>query len=300
MRRDACFVSPGAYETPTKAGLACTLTGPWIGGALGGVEFWIVYRKAKGMVSLRELVDYTDSFLEVSQFEDYCPNGLQVEGRAEVHRLVSGVTACLALLEAAVDAGADAVLVHHGYFWKGEDSRLVGMKRRRLKYLLEHDLSLLAYHLPLDAHAQVGNNVQLAKRLNLLIDGRFPNGDGAGIALYGRLREPTPGERLRAQLESVLGRAPLYVPGPSRPIETIGWCTGAAQGFVDDAAAMGLDAYLSGEISEQTVHSARESNVHYFSAGHHATERYGAAALGEHLAEHFAIAHENIDVENPA
>ena len=258
------------------------------------------YYRVNAMVSLRELVDYTDGFLETGRFNDYCPNGLQVEGRAQLRRLVSGVTGCLALLEAAVDRGADAVLVHHGYFWRGEDNRVVGMKRRRLKCLLDNDVSLLAYHLPLDAHPVVGNNVQLAHRLDLQIDGRFECGDGAGLALYGRLSQPVTADSFAGIVGSVLGRAPVHIAGTSRDVESIGWCTGAAQSFIDEAANMGLDAFLSGEISEQTVHSAREGGLHYFSAGHHATERYGADALGAHLAERFSLAHEFVDIANPA
>lgn len=252
------------------------------------------------MVSLDALVNYLDDYLEVKRFEDYCPNGLQVEGRAAVGKVVSGVTACLALLDAALAAKADLVLVHHGYFWRGEDPRIVGIKRKRLQRLLENDVSLLAYHLPLDAHPRCGNNATLAERLGLESEGAFDHGPGAGLALYGRLRVPVDGAGLAERIGAALGRPPLHIAGNAAPIERIGWCTGAAQGFIDQAATLGLDAYLSGEVSEPTVHVARENGLHYFGAGHHATERYGVQALGEHIATRFDLAHEFIDIDNPA
>lgn len=252
------------------------------------------------MVALRELVDHLDRLLEVGRFQDYCPNGLQVEGRVEVGRIVGGVTACRALVEAAAQRGADAVLVHHGYFWKGEDPRVVGMKAARLRLLLEHGMSLLAYHLPLDFHPELGNNVQLAKRLDLSVAGPLALDGKPHQGLYGTVGEPLSADAFSARLAMALRRAPLHIPGEvSRPVRRVGWCTGAAQGFIDAAAARGLDAYVSGEISEHTVHAARELGIHYFAAGHHATERYGVQALGEHLAARFGIAFEFVDIENP-
>ncbi len=252
------------------------------------------------MVELSRLVEYLDEFLDARSFSDYAPNGLQVEGRPEVGRVVSGVTASRELIERAVTLGADALLVHHGYFWKGEDSPLVGIKRLRLKRLLENDISLLAYHLPLDAHPEVGNNVLLARALDLEIDGPMGSGSGAAVALRGRLGEPLPAPRFSARITERLGREPLVVPGGPATVETIGWCTGAAQDGIEVAASLGLDAYLSGEISERTVHVAREAGIHYFAAGHHATERLGVAALGAHLAERFGLWHEFVDIDNPA
>lgn len=248
------------------------------------------------MTSIHELARHADELLEIGRFSDYCPNGLQVEGGRPVRRLASGVTASRAFIEAAVARGADALLVHHGYFWKGEDARVTGMKRERLRLLLSHDVSLLAYHLPLDAHPELGNNAQLARRLDLRVEGPLRE-DGIGLA--GSLPETLGGEALAERLESALGRAPLWVAGGPARIRRVGWCTGAAQGYIEQAAALGLDAYISGEISEQTVHVAREAGIHYFAAGHHATERDGAHALGERLANVFGLQHEFIDIENP-
>ena len=251
------------------------------------------------MVTLKALVEYTDSLLAVENFSDYCPNGLQVEGRPEVHCLVSGVTASLELVEAAIAAEADAILVHHGYFWKGEDECVTGMKRQRLQRLLGTGTSLLAYHLPLDAHPQLGNNAQLAERLGFQARGSFGNDAGLSLAQYGTLPHPLEAAALGALIDERLGRTPLHVPGRSASIETVGWCTGAAQSYIDAAVEAGLDAFISGEISEPTVHIARECGIHYYAAGHHATERFGVQALGAHLAGHFGIQHRFIDVDNP-
>lgn len=251
-------------------------------------------------VQRNELVEYTDKLLDITSFTDYCPNGLQVEGAAEIDTMVSGVTASLALIEAAVARGAQLLLVHHGWFWKGGDGRVVGMHRRRMARLLEQDINLLAYHLPLDAHHQYGNNVQLADRLGLSVDGEFAGSGVTAIGRHGRLGAPLPAVDLARRIETALGRAPLHIQGNDRPIETVAWCSGGAQGYIEQAADLGVDAYISGEISEQTVHIARERGIHYFAAGHHATERYGAQALGEHLAQTFGLAHEFIDIDNPA
>jgi dinuclear metal center YbgI/SA1388 family protein len=251
------------------------------------------------MVTLKALVDYTDSLLSVEQFSDYCPNGLQVEGKPEVQRLVSGVTASLELIEAAIDAAADALLVHHGYFWKGEDACITGMKRQRLQRLLGTGTSLLAYHLPLDAHPELGNNSQLARVLGIERAGCFGNDGGMQLAQYGELSPPMNGQALVRHIHARLGRVPMHIPGRQGLIKTVGWCTGAAQSYIEAAVGQGLDAFISGEISEQTVHVVRECGIHYFAAGHHATERYGAPALGEHLAGHFNITHRFIDIANP-
>ncbi len=252
------------------------------------------------MVRLNELVTWSNNLLQVDEYQDYCPNGLQVEGRDEVRRLVSGVTASLALIEAAVAAGADALLVHHGWFWNGEDARVVGMKQRRLKRLLENGISLLAYHLPLDGHGELGNNVLLGQVLGVAPEGRFGKGPGGGIAMYGALPAAVSGADMAALIGQRLGRTPLHVSGGERPLRRIGWCSGAAQGMIGEAAALGLDGFISGEVSEATVHAARELGIDYFAAGHHATERYGVQALGEHLSRKFAIDHQFIEIENPA
>ncbi len=252
------------------------------------------------MVRLNELVSWSNNLLQVDEYQDYCPNGLQVEGRAEVRRLISGVTASLALIEAAAAAGADALLVHHGWFWNGEDARVVGMKQRRLKRLLESGISLLAYHLPLDGHAELGNNTRLGRVLGFTTEGRFGKGPGGGMAVFATLPQPMSGTELAAHIGQRLGRVPLHVSGGDRPLRRVGWCSGAAQGWIDQAAALGLDGFISGEVSESTVHAARELGIDYFAAGHHATERYGVQALGDHLAGKFAIDHQFVEIENPA
>lgn len=249
------------------------------------------------MTMIHEIARYADRLLETARFNDYCPNGLQVEGGRPVRLLVTGVTASRAFIEVAVARGADALLVHHGYFWKGEDSRVTGMKRDRLRLLLLNDVSLLAYHLPLDAHPELGNNAQLARRLGFRVEGPLRED---GLGLVGSLPEALDARALAERLESSLGRSPLRVEGGPALIQRLGWCTGAAQGFIEQAVALGLDAYISGEISEQTAHVAREAGIHYFAAGHHATERDGARAVGAHLADVFGLRHEFIDVDNPA
>ena len=251
-------------------------------------------------VQLQELTAAADELLSPHRFRDYCPNGLQVEGRAQVRKLVSGVTASLALIEAAVAEGADALLVHHGYFWKDEKPAITGAKRRRIAALLEAELSLLAYHLPLDAHPKYGNNAQLARVLDLERTGSLEPENPAGIGCIGRLPRPMPAGDFAALVEERLQRRPLHIGAPAQTIETIAWCTGAAQSFIGLAIDAGVDAYLSGEVSEQTVHAARESGLHFLAAGHHATERYGAQAVGEHLAASLGISHTFIDIDNPA
>ena len=245
-----------------------------------------------------ELAKYLAQTLDINRFRDYCPNGLQVEGREHIRLLVSGVTASLALLEAAVAAGADAVLVHHGYFWRGEDSRVIGPKQRRLKTLLANDVNLFAYHLPLDAHPQFGNNAQLALRLGLAAESRFGDDDIGWLGRPQELAMRTVGQ-LADRVAVALGREPLLVGDRNAELGMVGWCTGAAQGYLGDAAAAGAATYLSGEISEPTVHLARETGVAYLACGHHATERFGVQALGQHLAGMFGIEHRFIDVPNP-
>lgn len=251
------------------------------------------------MVALTALLEYADELLSPEQFQDYCPNGLQVEGRARVDTLVSGVTASQALVEAAAARGADALLVHHGYFWKGEEDRITGMKRRRIKALLEHDISLIAYHLPLDAHPELGNNAQLGKVLGLEVEGRVGEAGGPELLWVGRPDGPLTASALAERLQERLGRIPQHIPGEIDALERIAWCTGAAQSYIGLAVEQGVDAFISGEISEPTVHVARECGIHYFAAGHHATERYGARALGEHLARQFDLAHHFVDIDNP-
>jgi len=251
------------------------------------------------VVALVDLVAYLRELLACDQISDYCPNGLQVEGRAQVAAIVGGVTACQPLLNAAVAAAADAVLVHHGYFWKGEVATVTGMKRRRLATLLGHEISLLAYHLPLDVHSLYGNNVQLARVLNLDIERSLGSGSGPNLVMLGTPAGPLTAGQLSERLTRSLGRAPLHIGETEAPVRRIAWCTGAAQSFLDLALEAGADAYITGEVSEPTVHAARETGIQFFAAGHHATERYGVQALGTHLSERFGIKFEFVDVPNP-
>ncbi|HID81831.1 MAG TPA: Nif3-like dinuclear metal center hexameric protein [Thiotrichales bacterium] len=248
------------------------------------------------MAELNAIVEYANELLKINQFKDYCPNGLQVEGRAQVKKIISGVTACQALIDAATQEQADVLLVHHGYFWRSEDASITGIKLRRIKALLDNSLSLLAYHLPLDAHVELGNNVSLAARLGFQTEGVLTS---ELIGNYGSLAQPLDADGLASRISTALGREPLVIPAGPEKIQRIGWCTGAAQNYIDQAIRLELDAYISGEISEQTVHQAREAGIHYFAAGHHATERYGVQSLGEHLAQHFDVSHQFIDIDNP-
>ncbi|MGP3791159.1 Nif3-like dinuclear metal center hexameric protein [Pseudomonas sp. B392_1p] len=249
-------------------------------------------------IELSALVKRADHYLNAAKIADYCPNGLQVEGRGHVRKIISGVTASQELIDAAVAAEADLILVHHGYFWKGENPCVVGMKQRRLKTLLQHDISLLAYHLPLDVHPLVGNNVQLAERLGIAVEGPLEPENSRNVALVGSLPEALSAAEFAARVASVLGREPLLVDS-QKPIRRVGWCTGGGQGYIDQAIAAGVDLYLTGEASEQTFHSARENGVSFIAAGHHATERYGVQALGDYLAREFNIEHVFTDCPNP-
>ena len=249
------------------------------------------------MATLKHFTSTINELLDIDSFKDYAPNGLQVEGKEKLKKIVTGVSATQALIEAAIESDADAIVVHHGWFWDKEDPRIIGMKYRRLKLLMQHDISLLGYHLPLDAHPEFGNNAQLAKRLDIQIEGVM---DEQGVGNFGRLAEYTSLEALGEKIEASLQRKPLLVSGGDHAIRRIAWCSGGAQGWIDKAAEAGVDAFISGEISEHTVHIARESGVHYIAAGHHATERYGIKALGEHIAAKFGLLCEFIDIDNPA
>ncbi|MBL0085313.1 MAG: Nif3-like dinuclear metal center hexameric protein [Ideonella sp.] len=249
------------------------------------------------MAHRAEIETHLAELLAVDRFKDYGPNGLQVEGRAQVQRVVSGVTASLALIDAAIEAEADALLVHHGLFWRGQDGRITGWMRQRVARLLAHDISLFAYHLPLDAHASLGNNAQLGLRLGLSSDARFGEQD---LGFIGPASAPMLVQELAMRVDQTLGRAPLVLPGDGRRVHRVAWCTGGAQGHFEAAIAAGADAFLTGEISEPQVHLSRETGVAFLACGHHATERYGAPALGEHLAAQFGIQHQFIDIHNPA
>lgn len=243
-----------------------------------------------------ELRTYLDELLEAASFRDYCPNGLQVEGKAEIKRIICGVTASQALIDAAIARQADALLVHHGWFWKGEDGRVTGYRKQRLASLLTHDMSLFAYHLPLDAHPTLGNNAQLAQRFGWTIEGNFSD---QNIGFFGVPPAPTFAGDLAALVAHSLGRAPLLIGNATRTVKRIAWCTGGAQSYFEEALATGADIFVSGEISEQTVHLARETGMAYLAAGHHATERYGVMALAEQLNQIGDVACEFIDLDNP-
>jgi len=249
------------------------------------------------MAKCNEIESYLNTLLGVDRFNDYGPNGLQVEGRAELRRIVSGVTASLALIDSAIADGADAIVVHHGLFWRGQDGRLVGWLGERVRRLMAHGVNLFAYHLPQDAHPELGNNAQFGRRLGLVADAHFgeqalgfaaPAGDAASLAA------------LAARVEGALDRAPLVLPGDGRALARIGWCTGGAQGYFEAAIGAGVDAFLTGEVSESQAHLARETGVAFLACGHHATECFGAPALAAHVAERFGLEHRFIEVANPA
>ncbi len=248
-------------------------------------------------MKLNALNQYLTEYLQPANFSDYCPNGLQVEGRPEVRKIVTGVTASLELLQRAQAAGADAILVHHGYFWRGESEPITGIKMRRLKFLLANEISLFAYHLPLDAHADIGNNVMLGNALDLEITGWLDS--GKNMIAWSELKQTKLLQTIADECSAKLSREVQLIGNGSKPVRTIAWCTGAAQGYIEQAITANIDVFISGEISEQTVHQVRESDTAYIAAGHHATERYGVQALGEHLAKQFDFQHEFIDIHNP-
>ena len=250
------------------------------------------------MTSIHTIETALNERLTPARFTDYCPNGLQVEGDRPVKHIVGGVTASLELLERAVEHNADALLVHHGYFWKNEPVPITGMKYRRIQTIMANDMHLLAYHLPLDGHLSLGNNAQLAKTLGWTVEGFV----GESLVMRGSLPKPMSPSALAAQIQQGLGRAPTVVESAegTDSIETLAWCTGGAQSYLPIAIEAGVDAFVSGEISESTTHIARESGIHYFAAGHHATERYGVQAVGQWLAEQFSLQFTYIDCDNPA
>jgi dinuclear metal center YbgI/SA1388 family protein len=251
------------------------------------------------MTDRSELVQTLDALLEPARFKDYGPNGLQVEGRREVRHLVSGVTASRALIEAAIASGADTLLVHHGLFWRGQDGRVTGWMRQRLGLLLTHDINLLAYHLPLDAHPELGNNAQLARVLGLVAEARFGEQE---LGFLGGCADGSvhAAAALGRSIEKALGRAVTIVDPAPRPVRRIAWCTGGAQGYFESAIEAGADAFITGEISEPQAHYARECGVAFLACGHHASERYGVQAVGAHVAARFGLSHRFIDIDNPA
>ncbi len=249
-------------------------------------------------VTREQLREALDELLQPSRFRDYCPNGLQVEGKPEVARLVTGVTASQALIDAAIAWDADAILVHHGYFWRGEPEPLVGMKGRRVRSLFQHDINLYAYHLPLDCHPELGNNAGLGDALGVSEFGPLNPDDTTLPVFVGQYLAQQPQSEIAARLEQALSRSVLSV--AERPVRRVAWCTGGGQSYIDLAADAGVDLFVSGEISEQTVHVARERGIGFIAAGHHATERFGARSVGEWIADRFDIAHCFVDIDSPA
>ncbi|TKB57440.1 Nif3-like dinuclear metal center hexameric protein [Ferrimonas aestuarii] len=251
------------------------------------------------MISREQLLNYLTDTLQPHRIKDYAPNGLQVEGTEEITKIVTAVTASQSVIDAAIELGADAVLVHHGYFWKGEAPELVGMKQKRIKALLEHDINLMAYHLPLDIHPEFGNNAMLAKELGLTITGPMELGNELSVAVCAEFAEPQPASEFVKTIERCLGRKPLHIGDDCQLIKSVGLCSGGAQDYIDLAANRGMDAFLSGEVSERTYYSAVEQGIHYFAAGHHATERSGIRELGKRIAAEFGVEVVFVDAPNP-
>lgn len=251
------------------------------------------------MIERQSLLNAFDALLQPERFKDYGPNGLQVEGCHEISKIVSGVTASLALIEAAVALHADAVFVHHGLFWRGHDGRVTGWLRQRLGLLLQHNINLFAYHLPLDAHPELGNNAQLGARLGFVADARFGEQQ---LGWLGQAPAPilSSPQALARHIELALGRSVTLVAGKTGAMRRVAWCSGGAQGYFEDAIAAGADVFVTGEISEPQAHYARESGVSFIACGHHASERYGAPALASHVARQHGLEHTFIDIDNPA
>ena len=247
-------------------------------------------------MTLTELVSYTNNILNIDKFNDYAPNGLQLEASNKINKIATAVTASLDVVNKAVDMNVDALLVHHGYFWKGENQTITGMKKKRLELLIKNNISLLAYHLPLDAHPEYGNNACLGKMFGITTTDVM---DKQGVGNIGYLDDSMVLSQFAAKVSQLLSRQALVISAGNHPIKKIAWCSGGAQKYLMKAAEMGADVYLSGEISENTVHEARELGVHYIAAGHHATERYGVQALATHLATYFGVEHQYIEIDNP-
>jgi dinuclear metal center YbgI/SA1388 family protein len=251
-------------------------------------------------ISNIKLLALLNGLLKPEKVKDYCPNGLQVEGKREITKLVTGVTASQALIDHAVSINADAILVHHGYFWKGESPCITGMKRKRIHTLLQHNINLYAYHLPLDIHPSLGNNAQLAKLLGIVDVTPLEQNNPQSVVMQGRFADGISATELTNLLSNVLTRLPLHESANKTNIETVAWCTGGGQGYIELAAEKGIDAYITGEVSEQTIHTAREMDIHFYAAGHHATERYGVKALGEFIQQELEIETVFVDIDNPA
>ncbi|WP_286232529.1 Nif3-like dinuclear metal center hexameric protein [Thalassotalea sediminis] len=248
-----------------------------------------------------EFEHYLNTLLKPEQIKDFCPNGLQVQGKDSINKVITGVTATQALIERAIDENADAIVVHHGYFWKNESYVIRGMKHQRIKALLMNDINLFAYHLPLDIHPEIGNNAQLASILGIDTTGPLEDGNPLSVSLQGQLKIAQSGEQFAHLISEKLARTCLHIaPENNKKIKTVAWCTGGGQNYIELAAEQGIDAFISGEISEQTTHVAKEMNIHYFAAGHHATERYGAKALAKKVVSDLSLDATFIDIDNPA
>ncbi len=247
-----------------------------------------------------ELEKYLEQLLKPAQIKDYAPNGLQIQGVEKINKIMTGVTASQALIDKAIAEKVDTIIVHHGYFWKNESYVIRGMKHKRIKALLAHDINLFAYHLPLDIHPTLGNNAQLAKLLNINVTGPLELGNPISVAMQGELPEVHTGLQLAQLIDGKLNRACLHIAPPSnKTIKTIAWCTGGGQDYIELAAEQGIDAFISGEISEKTTHISHEMDIHFFAAGHHATERYGVKALGEYVAKEQGVEVVFVDIDNP-
>jgi dinuclear metal center YbgI/SA1388 family protein len=247
-----------------------------------------------------DLIDYFNTLLMPEKVKDFCPNGLQIEGKSDISKVICGVTASQALIDRAIELDADAIFVHHGFFWKGEAANICGMKKKRIAALLKHDINLYAYHLPLDVHHVLGNNAQLGKLLNIEDIRPLNVVSPEGIVMQGTINGGISGADLKAKLNARLNREPLHECPNSELIHTLAWCTGGGQGYIEIAAQQGIDAFITGEVSEQTIHTSREMNIHFYAAGHHATERYGAKAVAEHLRSETALEVVFVDIPNPA
>ncbi|WP_341206035.1 Nif3-like dinuclear metal center hexameric protein [uncultured Psychrosphaera sp.] len=247
----------------------------------------------------KQLTQYLNQLLNSDNINDYCPNGLQVEGKPEIGKIITGVTASERLIDAAIEHQADAILVHHGYFWKGESQVITGLKKNRLAKLLKHDINLLAYHLPIDVHSDLGNNAVLANLLGITNVVPVESVKPKGVLMQGKLSTPMSIDQFGQLVNSKLQREPLINAVNNELVSTIAWCTGGGQGYIDVAAELGVDVFLTGEASEQTIHSSREFGIHFVAAGHHATERYGVKSVGEHLANEFGLDVQFVDIHNP-
>ncbi|MBA2656381.1 MAG: Nif3-like dinuclear metal center hexameric protein [Tatlockia sp.] len=251
------------------------------------------------MITRVELTAYLHDLLSCADFEDYAPNGLQIEGGMQIHRICTAVTASMDAINKAIAFKSDALIVHHGYFWRGEDPVLIGMKRKRIAELLKYNINLFAYHLPLDCHAELGNNACLGRLFNLESIETHKIAKTRDLLWSGTLAETITAKQFAVKIQKILGREALHLSGSEKPIQKLAWCSGAAQDLIEHAHKLGVDGFLSGEVSERTFYQAQELGIHYFSSGHHATERYGVQALGKHLAAKYGLDYQFIDSTNP-